>query len=82
MTSEHPGASASVEPVAAAAATPNEQLFAALYSELRDLAQRQLRHTAAHRSVQPRCFTRHISGCRDEMPYFRIVLDSWDTRRE
>jgi RNA polymerase sigma factor (TIGR02999 family) len=52
MTSEHPGASASVEPLAAAAATPNEQLFAALYGELRDLAQRQLRHNSSA-SVSP-----------------------------
>ena len=77
---EHSGAS--VHSVPAAAATPNEKLFAALYGELRHLAQRQLRHAEAHRSVQPRCFTRRISGCPDAIPCFRIVLDSWDTRHE
>jgi RNA polymerase sigma factor (TIGR02999 family) len=50
MTSEHSGPS--VEPGGAAAATPNEQLFAALYGELRDLAQRQLRHSGSS-SVSP-----------------------------
>jgi RNA polymerase sigma factor (TIGR02999 family) len=50
MTSEHSGASS--EPAAAQAATPNEQLFAALYAELRDLAQRQLRHNAGA-SISP-----------------------------
>jgi RNA polymerase sigma factor (TIGR02999 family) len=50
MTSEHSGASS--EPVAAQMATPNEQLFAALYGELRDLAQRQLRHNASA-SISP-----------------------------
>jgi RNA polymerase sigma factor (TIGR02999 family) len=43
---------ASVQPVAAAAATPNEKLFAALYGELRELAQRQLRHSGSA-SVSP-----------------------------
>ncbi len=50
MTLERPGAS--VQPVAAAPATPNEQLFAALYGELRELAQRQLRHNGSA-SVSP-----------------------------
>ena len=50
MTPQHPVAPG--EPVAAAAATPNEQLFASLYSELRDLAQRQLRHNSSA-SVSP-----------------------------
>jgi ECF sigma factor len=45
MTSEQSGPS--VKPAAAAAASPNEQLFAALYGELRELAQRQLRHSSS-----------------------------------
>jgi RNA polymerase sigma factor (TIGR02999 family) len=50
MTFEQPGAS--IERAAAASATPNELLFAALYGELRDLAQRQLRHNSGA-SVSP-----------------------------
>lgn len=55
MTSEHPGASIHPiveEPAAAAGTTPNELLFSALYGELRELAQRQLRHNG-HASVSP-----------------------------
>jgi RNA polymerase sigma factor (TIGR02999 family) len=50
MISEHSGAPTELPPEAAA--TPNEQLFAALYGELRDLAQRQLRHNSSA-SVSP-----------------------------
>ncbi|MEA3108087.1 MAG: hypothetical protein QOI88_2692 [Gammaproteobacteria bacterium] len=50
MTSEHSGVPP--EPPPEAAATPNEQLFASLYGELRELAQRQLRHNAGA-SVSP-----------------------------
>lgn len=50
MTAEHSGAS--VDSAAGVAATPNEKLFAALYGELRDLAQRQLRHDGSA-SISP-----------------------------
>jgi RNA polymerase sigma factor (TIGR02999 family) len=50
MTRERPEASS--EPAAVAGTTPNERLFAALYGELRGLAQRQLRHNASA-SISP-----------------------------
>jgi RNA polymerase sigma factor (TIGR02999 family) len=50
MTPEQPGPC--IEPAAGAGATPNEKLFAALYGDLRDLAQRQLRHNASA-SISP-----------------------------
>jgi hypothetical protein len=66
----------------AADVTKNRQLFALLYSDLRRLAERQLRRSEAAFVSRRRCSMKRISECPIATCISPIGKDSWDMRRE
>ena len=78
MAVEQSKDSANSPPVAAVG--PNEKLFATLYSELRDLAQRQLRRNE-NVAISPTTLLHEAYlGMSGAMQSFRIVPASWAMR--